>query len=142
MSGGAKYYCHSRDSRSRARNDTANIQLHRPVTSSRRSQRCQRLLQYGVLVDNLPLTVFASWWRLVGDSKPAGPATRAVWVSPFMSLISFIGELRILIFVAFSWCSEGSEQQPTLFRMVMFFCHLFISHIWFLGDHSFLLAPS
>ena len=83
------------------------------------------------------------WW--FEDSKVAGSVARADLVSTFMFLTSWIGKLRILLFVAGSWCSEESEQRPQLQALPsygnVFLCHLFISHMWFLGAQLSSLGP-
>ena len=73
------------------------------------------------------------WW--FEDNKVAGLAARTDLVSTFMFLTSLIGGLRILLFVADSWCSEESEQRPQALLLYgnVFLCHLFISLMWFLG---------
>ena len=81
---------------------------------------------------DVPLAVTVCWWWLVGNRKAAGSTKRAVLGSTFISLTSFIARLRILLFVAGSWCSEESEQWPLL-QSLLSYCNVLssISYILF-----------
>ena len=106
-----------------------------PSPGSRHSQRWQRLLKCEVPVDIFSLGLSVGWWCCLGVSEAAGSATRADLISPFMFLISLIGGLRILHFVAGNWWSKESNQQPLLKTLLpygdVFLCQLFISHVAF-----------